>query len=226
MTPESIKCLSDAGCFSVGMGIETASDYLRNEILKKGISKEQIISAVNIIKKTRLKLKTHNMIGMPFGTFENDLETLKFNIGLRPDFADADLFCIFKDSGIYNLLIKDIKFKQLNTKPNCLYYKEYESNVNKRKIRNLYELFTFIVEFPALFVLVPLLSKLPLYRFYALLCLLSKGYCENFRIYGASLLGWRNFILGIWRYLKISLIIMSKGDLVKSTIPVSSWKNI
>ena len=45
VTPEKIELLKQAGCASVGMGLETGNPALRNEILKRNLSDEQIVEA-------------------------------------------------------------------------------------------------------------------------------------------------------------------------------------
>ncbi|MCJ7580000.1 MAG: B12-binding domain-containing radical SAM protein, partial [Candidatus Aminicenantes bacterium] len=48
---EFVKALKDAGCNTLMMGVENGDDHIRNEVLNKGISSEQIIEAGRLIKE-------------------------------------------------------------------------------------------------------------------------------------------------------------------------------
>ena len=43
VTAEIMACLKDAGCFKVAMGVEAGDDYVRNEILKRSMAREEIV---------------------------------------------------------------------------------------------------------------------------------------------------------------------------------------
>lgn len=205
VTRENTESLKDAGCFSVGMGIETANDYLRNKILNKGITKEQILSASKVIKEYKIKLLTFNMIGIPLGSLKDDLDTLRLGIKCKPDYAKVEPIFIYKDTQIHNFLINDQRFKHLEVPEQDNYYifwkpKGYSYNI--RKIINLNQLFSLTVEFPFILPLVPFLIRLPLRRLYAFLFLIWTKYCLNFRIWGGNILGWRNFYIELLKGIK------------------------
>ncbi len=66
------------------MGIETGNDRIRNDLLKRRMSKEQILEAAHLIREGGLHLTTTNMIGLPTSTLEDDFETLELNVQARP----------------------------------------------------------------------------------------------------------------------------------------------
>ena len=103
-----MKYLKEAGCYCVCMGIESANDYLRNEVLKKGISKEQIISAAQIIKRYKIKLKTTNLVGVPLGSLKDDLDTLRLNIQCRSNYARGNMLFVYRNTDLYTFLINDL----------------------------------------------------------------------------------------------------------------------
>lgn len=202
---ENISYLKKAGCFSVHMGIETANDSLRNRILKKGISSEKIIAVVSMIKKLKIKLMTSNIMGVPYGTIEDDLMTLKMNIKCKPDCAYATVFQLYKNTDIYNSLIEEKRIKPelleiINNKNNYTFFNFSDSVYNMRQINNLSKLFSFIVEFPFFMPIVPFIIKLPLLRFYTYLKYIWIGYCIHFRIYKGNLLGYIKFLREIYRW--------------------------
>jgi radical SAM superfamily enzyme YgiQ (UPF0313 family) len=92
VTEEQVRLLKEAGCHSVSMGIETGNDRIRNELLKRRMSKEQILEAARLIREGGLQFTTTNMIGLPTSTLEDDFETLDLNIQTRPSYAHVFIF--------------------------------------------------------------------------------------------------------------------------------------
>ena len=89
---DKINLLKEAGCYSVHIAAETAEDNLRNNILKRGMSKEQIYQASDLLRSKDIKFMLQNIIGIPGGTIENDIETLEMNIRCKPDYAWVSIF--------------------------------------------------------------------------------------------------------------------------------------
>ena len=92
VTAEQVRLLKEAGCHSVSMGIETGDDRLRNDLLKRRMSKEQILEAARLIRGGGLHFTTTNMIGLPTSTLEDDFETLELNVQARPSYAHVFIF--------------------------------------------------------------------------------------------------------------------------------------
>lgn len=191
---ESAGYLKEAGCFSVIMGVEAANDYLRNDILKKGLAKDKIIDAAQLIKRHKIRLRTTSIIGIPHGSLQDDLDTIRLNIQCKPDYALAFLLVIFKNTESYDLLMKEEgASRNIRCANNCLLWNSY----GERKIKNLRRLFSLAVEFPFILPLLPFLINLPLGLFYAFLHVTWMIYCFCFRFSRGSALGLRMFSFGI-----------------------------
>jgi radical SAM superfamily enzyme YgiQ (UPF0313 family) len=92
VTAEQVRLLKAAGCHSVSMGIEAGNDRLRNDLLKRRMSKEQILEAARLLREGGLNFATTSMIGLPTSTLEDDLETLALNVQARPAYAHVFIF--------------------------------------------------------------------------------------------------------------------------------------
>ena len=92
VTAEQVRLLKEAGCHSVSMGIETGNDRIRNELLKRRMSKEQILDAARLIREGGLYFTTTNMIGLPTSTLQDDFETMELNIQAKPSYAHVFIF--------------------------------------------------------------------------------------------------------------------------------------
>jgi anaerobic magnesium-protoporphyrin IX monomethyl ester cyclase len=66
VTEKIIKAMKDAGCYEVRMGVEAGNDFIRNDVYKRNMSKEQIFNAIKIIKKQGLQLRLQFIIGAPY----------------------------------------------------------------------------------------------------------------------------------------------------------------
>jgi anaerobic magnesium-protoporphyrin IX monomethyl ester cyclase len=73
VTAEQVRLLREAGCHTVSMGVESGNDRIRNDLLKRQMSREQILDAARLIHEGGLRLTTTNMIGLPTSTLADDL---------------------------------------------------------------------------------------------------------------------------------------------------------
>lgn len=77
---------------SVSFGLEAGNDRLRNVILNRNMSREEILTAADILRRQGIAFMTNNMLGLPTGGLDTDLETLDLNIQCRPAYANVFLF--------------------------------------------------------------------------------------------------------------------------------------
>ncbi|MBN2244269.1 MAG: radical SAM protein [Candidatus Aminicenantes bacterium] len=103
VTEDFMQALRDAGCNLVMMGVENGDEYIRNTILNKGVSEEQIIQAAEIIKKVGIKLWTFNMVGVPYETRETIEKTIELNKRIKPDVVFVSVFYPFPGTELGDL---------------------------------------------------------------------------------------------------------------------------
>lgn len=99
---EYIKVLKKANCICVFTGCEAGNEKIRKEILKRNISDGQILKAAELSKKYEIKIVFQNMLGIPTGNFENDLETLQLNMQAKPFYAWASICSPYPGTEIYD----------------------------------------------------------------------------------------------------------------------------
>lgn len=101
---EIIHAMKEAGCYQVGMGVESSDDFIRNKIYKRNMSNSQIMNAVRIIKDAGLQLSTQFIIGAPYETVETmeatlemaqeiDADTIMFSILMPLPGTDIKKLC-------------------------------------------------------------------------------------------------------------------------------------
>ena len=87
VTEEIISAMKKAGCYEVRMGVEAANDFIRNEVYKRGMTKEQIYNAVKIIKKHKLQLRLQFIIGAPYESLDMMKESFEMAKEINADYT-------------------------------------------------------------------------------------------------------------------------------------------
>lgn len=102
-----IRKLKGVKCTTIRMGIESANSYLREKVLKKGITNEQILNASRLIKKYGIMLQVYNIIGVPGETIETALETYELSKKIHPTYAWCSLMQPYPGTEIAEIAKKE-----------------------------------------------------------------------------------------------------------------------
>lgn len=185
---QTVYLLKESGCISVTLALESGNDYLRNEILKRNMSKSQIYKAAKLLHRYGIKFRAENMVGLPHESLKMALETLFMNTKCRPAIGWASLYqpypktCLGKkcqEEGLFNGSLEAVKPSFFETSILDL--------PQKREIENLQKLFSITVEFPFLLPLALFLIKLPPNRLFNFIYKKWKNYCYESRLYKTTL---------------------------------------
>ncbi len=79
-----VKLLKESGCVSLDIGVESGDEGLRNDVLGKGISDEQLIRAFDMLNASGLHTYAYNIIALPGETSQMAWKTYHLNRRLRP----------------------------------------------------------------------------------------------------------------------------------------------
>jgi radical SAM superfamily enzyme YgiQ (UPF0313 family) len=201
VTPEKMALLKQAGCASVGMGLETGNAELRNGLLKRNLTDEQIVQASRIIRQAGIQLLTTNMLGLPGGNLQNDLETLALNQVCKPAYANAFLYQPYPrtELGEYAREQGHVEGSLDDIDPSAWERSvlRFSTPEEKRQIENFTKLFALAVEWPWLAGLTRRLIRLPPNRLFRLGYKLWKGYAVKNRIHP-----YRPSVGEFWRTLR------------------------
>jgi len=187
VTDEKIALFKDAGCVSVSFGLEAGNDHLRNVVLNRNMSREEILGAAEILRRHGIAFMTNNMLGLPTGSLETDLETLDLNIQCRPAYANVFLFQPYPKTGLGEWAYQHGwmmgSFDDLSGSVSDDTVIKFGSEQEKHQIENLQKLFALAVEFPVLVPVVRRLIRWPLHRPYWLVYKLWKGWAIKNRMF-------------------------------------------
>ncbi len=205
VTEEQVRLLKAAGCHSVSMGIEAGSDRIRNGLLKRNMSKEQILEAARLLREGGLHFTTTNMIGLPTTTLDDDFETLDLNIQIRPSYAHVFIFQPYprtelgeftREHGWMVGTFDDIG--EVAWDHSVLDFDEE----HKRGLAVLQRFFAIGVEWPRTVPLIKRLMRLPDNFFFVLLNKMWKGWAIKNRIHPVRL-GPREMVEIAWHFMRI-----------------------
>ncbi len=187
VTDENMALFKDAGCVSVSFGLESGNDRLRNAVLKRRMSREQILSAAAAIRRHGIIFSTNNMLGLPTGTLENDFETLELNAQCRPAYANVLLFQPYPKTELGEWAYEQGwmmgSFDDLSGSVSDNTVIKFGSEAEKRQIENLQKLGPIGVEVPALLPVIRRLIRLPPNRFFWLVYKVWKGWAIKNRMF-------------------------------------------
>lgn len=82
---ETVSWLRKANCGAMWIGVEAGDDCIRNQVLQKTLSRDQLQRAFELARNAGIKTRAFNMIGSPGETKEHILETIRLNQRLEPD---------------------------------------------------------------------------------------------------------------------------------------------
>ncbi len=155
ITPETARLLADSGCRSVSIGVESADEDHRRRSLRKNVRNATIVTAAALIRAHGMTLTTFNMLASPDDTFDNALETLRFNVALKTDYARVTLAAPLPGTPMAAAMGRDPG--ALAPGPRAA----AASAADLRRYANLYHLFDLGVTAPALLPLIERLVDFP-----------------------------------------------------------------
>lgn len=187
VTGEKVALFKDAGCVSVSFGLEAGNDRLRNAVLNRNMSREQILTAAELLRQHDITFMTNNMLGLPTGTLGNDLETLELNVQCRPAYANVFLFQPYPKTALGEWAYEQGwmmgSFDDLSGSVSDDTVIKFGSEAEKRQIENLQKLFALAVEFPWLLPIIRRLIRLPPNSIFWLAYKVWKGWAIKNRMF-------------------------------------------
>jgi len=97
-----LKAMKVSGCQRIHYGVEAGTQKIL-DVLRKGITLEQVEKAFRLSRKIGLETLAYFMIGSPTETKEDILETIKFAKKLKPDFAHITITTPFPSTDLYRM---------------------------------------------------------------------------------------------------------------------------
>ena len=163
--PRKVELLKRAGCHTVSMGIETANDRIRVDLLKRRMTRDDIVQAGRMVRAAGMHITATNILGLPTSTVEDDLDTMRLNAQARISYAYTFLFQPYpgtelgqfaQDHGLMVGTFDDIS--EIAWDHSILAFADEQT---KSQVEHLQRLFALGVEWPWLEPAIRKLIKLP-----------------------------------------------------------------
>lgn len=128
---EILKALKGAGCQRIHYGVEAGTTKILN-VLRKGITLEQIETAFKLTKQAGIQTAGYFMIGSPTETKEDILQTIKFMRKINPDYIHVTITTPFPGTDLYKMALEE-KIIEYDV------WKEFAKNPNPEFIPPIWE---------------------------------------------------------------------------------------
>jgi radical SAM superfamily enzyme YgiQ (UPF0313 family) len=102
-----LRLMKNAGCTNVRFGVESGNERVRNEIIGKKLTNDQIKAAVKLSKQAGLETMAFFVLGHPGETLDNMKDSLRFSRQLNATYADFNLAAPIAGSRLFDRLVKD-----------------------------------------------------------------------------------------------------------------------
>ncbi len=103
----TVRRLRDAGCDFINMAIEAGNPRVRNEVLRRNMSNEQIVRAFRLARRFGIRTGSFNMIGLPGETLATIRETIGLNAAIQPDRIMCTVYMPFKGTALGEKCLAD-----------------------------------------------------------------------------------------------------------------------
>ncbi len=200
----TVKKLREAGCVCVHFGVESGDELIRNSVLRKNLTNEQILEAARLFKKYKIKFQTFNIIGLPGETLAQAIQTMEFNAKIGTDFPWVSILTPYPKTDIAEMMKKEgLIAPDWSVDDISGSFFTFKAKTKKEKnILNLQRLFFWGVKFPALIPLIKKLIKLPSNFFFDGLFYLGELYTFK----NSENLDWRTSIKMAINFVKINFL--------------------
>ena len=163
---ERMALLKHAGCTGITFAIESGNEKIRNKMLGRNFTNDATLKAVDILRECGLKFRMENMIGLPGETLKNAIQTLDFNIKCRPQMGWCSLLQPYPKTALGSLCEQLALYDGNPDNIGRDFFSKSPIKIDrKREFSNLQKIFTIVVKFKWLRIFVPLIIKLPEFKF-------------------------------------------------------------
>ena len=106
LTDDTARLLVRAGCRSISMSLESGSERVRNEILKRNLSDDVVIRSFETAKRHGLRVFANTMLGIPGTTLADDFQSLRFARRVKPTAPSFTICCPYPGTEIWDQAVK------------------------------------------------------------------------------------------------------------------------
>lgn len=99
--------LKQAHFYKINIGLESGSERIRREILKRNYSNKDFLDVTTMARKAGLNIFVFNIIGLPGETYDDYMETVLLNRQCQPDMHYTGIFFPYPGTELYDMCIRE-----------------------------------------------------------------------------------------------------------------------
>jgi len=191
MDERTVELMSEY-CYCVFFGLEAGSERVRNDVIRKMLTDKQIKDAAVLLHKYSVPFGTYNMFGVPSETLGEVWKTVELNKEIKTTYPYGGVFHPFPGTKI----IEDAMVTGYIPSDFSLDYKfnpiKFDTPEEKDRIKNVSDLFYFLVKYNWFYKLGRVLVKFPPNKLF-----------EFIARVGAFSARRNTFNVGLWKTFKI-----------------------
>jgi radical SAM superfamily enzyme YgiQ (UPF0313 family) len=167
VTSEVADILAKTGCRSVTFAVESANPVYRREYLRRDMSNEKIIEGSQRLREKGVMYRIENMLGLPFSSYFDDMDTMEFNATLKPTVGWSSLYQPYPGTELAELARDNGWWEGNEDTIDSQFFGTTTIKLNRREERiRMQRLFSVFVGLPWLLWASGIILRLPLTGFY------------------------------------------------------------
>ena len=103
MDREIARMAKEGGCSLVRFGLESGNEHIRRKVLNRHVGTSRIIEAFALCDEVGIETLSYNMIGLPFETRPQMLDTAKLNARVKPRVMHISIFYPYPGTKSYEM---------------------------------------------------------------------------------------------------------------------------
>ncbi len=107
VTPEVVRLLREAGCYQIFFGVESGNEDIRNRVLNRHMSREEIVRAFQACREAGIKTVAYNMVGLPYEDKSKVLDTIKLNAEIKTDHSLSPIYYPYPDTVLFETAVRE-----------------------------------------------------------------------------------------------------------------------
>ena len=115
----TLKTMKEAGCWAIGIGIESGSQDSLDK-MKKGFVLDEAVEFIKLVKLSKIKAFTYFVIGFPWETHKHILDTINFAVKVDGDLAQFSPIYPYPGTELYKMVLEAGLIKEGEFSPNAL----------------------------------------------------------------------------------------------------------
>lgn len=164
-TDRNMEALAEAGCRCVCIGVETGNERLREKILHKTVTDDDIRRAAAAIHRHGMQVATFNMIASPGETLSDALATVRLNREIKADFVRVNIAVPLPHTGFEQRSVEEglLSAEYLSQRADSLEHPRVAFATHEaRAFENLFYLFRPAIYWPRLDPILQRLLQMPI----------------------------------------------------------------